>query len=325
MKVEFTMKSFPTGVLVLVTTLSLAGNALLYTRYSTGRPLVTVGKDVITKKQYQDQLEHVAGPTVLSQMVADRLVAQAAARQGVTPTAKNVEDQISDIQRRSPQVLVPYIQDPAKMAEFRQELQTAIALDSLRIKDVALSPAQVAAYYAANTRKFALPQQVQATTVMTRNPVDAKTAEDLLEQKTPLDVLGRQPRLAVAGINGYNPDMSGLPLPLKQQISGFVQKAKVGDIRTFPLKAPDGMYFLTFRVTNSSRAMIPPLVPKTPFYNQVDRMARLERAPLPKAEIARLYQAAKPVINSDKYAGYLSTIQGTSSDSDGGKKTASDR
>ena len=323
MKVEFTMKSFPTGVLVLVTTLSLAGNALLYTRYSTSRPLVTVGKDVITKKQYQDQLEQQAGQQVLSKMVFTKLVAQAAARQGVTPTAKDVDEQISDIQRRSPQDLAPFAQDPAKMAQFRQELQSALALENLRIKDVALSPAQVAAYYAANTRRFVLPQQIQATTVVTQNSVDAATAADLLKQKTPVDVLARQPRLLIVGINGYNPDLGTLPAGLKTQINGFVQKAPVGAVKTFSLAAkPGSTFYLTLQVTNTSRQMLPSLAQ---IKTKVERQARLDHAPPAAVEMARLYKAAKPTFNSDRYAAYFSALQGASADSDGGKKTASDR
>jgi len=309
------MKSLSIGLLGVVTVVSLAGNGLLYMRYSTNRPLVTVGGTVITKKQYQDQLEHQAGQQVLSKMVLNALVAQAAARDGVTPTTKDVDAQIQDIQRRSPQLLTPYTQDPAKMAEFRQDLQSSIALENLRIKDVALTPAQVAAFYTRNSAKFALPQQVQATTVVTRNTVDAATAADLLRQNTPMDVLARQPRMGVVGANGYNPDMSALPPATKQEINKFIQTAKAGDVKTLQ----SGPVFLTFQVTKSSRAMLPPLAQIRP---QVERQARLEKAPAPQAEIARLYQAAKPNFNSDKYATYFDAVQKYPVSQDGSKKTA---
>ena len=290
---------------------------------------------MITKKQFQDQLESQLEPTgvpgvlepvgqqVLSKIVIGRLVAQAAARDGVVPTAKDVDKQISDIQRSSPQILTPYNQDPAKMVAFRQDIQTAIALENLRIKDVALSPSQVAAFYAENKAKFARPQQVQATTVVTRNDVDTATAIDLLKQKTPLDVLGRQPRIAVVGNNGYNPDMSGLPVALKQQISNFVQKAKVNDHKTFPTKDAKGnLYYLTFWVTKSDPAMIPPL---TEIHDQVERQARLAHAPVTDEEVARLYQAAKPTFNSDKYVAYFDDLQKYPVSQGADKKTASDR
>lgn len=312
------MKSFSARVLAVIAVLSLIGNVLLYMRYSSTRPLVTVGGEVITKKQYQDQLEHQAGQQVLSKLVFDKLAAQAAARAGVTPTAQDVDAQIKEIQRRSPQLLAPYNQDPAKMAEFRQDLQTSLALENLRIKDVALTPAEVAAFYAKNKAKFALPQQVQAATVVTQNAVDAATAADLLRQKTPPDVIARQPRLMVVGANGYNPDMTTLPLALKRQVSSFVQKAQPGEIKTFQ----DGAYYMTFQIIKNNRQTLPSLAQIRPF---VERQARLERAPAPQAEMARLYQAAKPAFNSDRYAAYFDGFQkypvGQATD----KKTASDQ
>jgi len=310
------MKSLLLRVLAVVAVLSLIGNVLLYLRYSTARPLVTVGGEVITRKQYQDQLEHQAGQQVLSKMVFDKLVAQAAARAGVSPTQQDVDAQIQDIQRRSPQLLVASNSDPAKRAEVRQDIQSAIALENLRIKDVALTPAQVAAFYARNSAKFALPQQVQATTVVTHNKVDADTAADLLRQKTPPDVLARQPRMNVVGANGYNPDMSTLPPALKRQISGFVHKATAGEITTFR----DGAYFMTFQVIKNNHETLPPLAQIRAL---VEREARLESAPAPQAEIARLYQAVKPTFGSDKYAAYFDTLQKYPVSQDGNKKTAS--
>ncbi len=310
------MKTFSMRVLAVVAVLSLIGNVLLYMRYSTTRPLVTVGGEVITKKQYQDQLEHQAGQQVLSKMVFDKLVAQAAARDGVTPTSQDVDDQIKDIQRRSPQLLTPYTQDPVKMAEVRQDLQSAIALENLRIKDVALTPADVAAFYMNNRAKFVLPHQVQATTVVTQNAVDAATAADLLHQNTPLDVLARQPRIHVVGLNGYNPDMGTLLPATKQQVSAFVNTAKRGDVKTLR----QGPLFLTLQVTRSDAAALPPLAK---IRSQVEREARLERAPAPQAEIARLYQAAKPTFNSDRYAAYFDALQKYPVGQDESKKTAS--
>ncbi len=310
------MKSFSARIIAVIAVLSVIGNVIQYLHYSTSRPLVTVGGDVITKKQYLDELEHQSGQQVLSKLVIDKLVAQAAARDGVTPTAQDVDTQIKEIERRAPQMLAPYLQNPVKMAEVRQDLQTSIALENLRIKDVALTPADVAAFYARNKAKFVLPQQVQATTVVTHNSVDAATADDLLRQKTPPDVLARQPRLQVVGANGYNPDMSTLPLATRQQISAFVNKARVGDVKT----VRQGTLYLTLQVTKSSRETLPPLAQ---IRDQVERQARLERAPAPQAEMARLYQAAKPSFNSDRYAAYFDGFQRYPAGRDESKKTAS--
>ena len=237
------------------------------------------------------------------------------------PTDKDVETRIEDIERRSPQALNPYSFDPEKMAQFREDLKATIALDNLRIKNIAVSPADLAAFYAKHQAQFALPQQVKTMTVVTRNKVDADSAADLLRQNEPPDVIARQPRLSVVGINGYNPDLQASLSPaFKQQFASFVQKSNVGDVQTFQ----EGSYFLTFRVSQNSHAVSPPL---EQIRDQVERAARLAQAPSPQEEMARLYQATKPKFNynADKYAGYLRTLTSTRSTAAAKKLPASRR
>ena len=313
------MKSFSARVLAVIALLSLIANVLLYFRYSTSRPFVTVGSEVITKKEYQDQLEHQAGQEVLNKLVFTKLVAQAAARANVTPSAQDVDERLAAIQRHSPQLLAPYAGDATKMAEFRDDLGTEMALENLRIKDVALSPTDVAAYYARHRSEFALPQQVKTATVVTSNSMDAATAEDLLRQHQPEDVIGRQPRMRVVGVNGFSPPLdSELSPAVKKQISDYVQHAPVGGVRTFR----QGPSFLTFQVTRSSAASIPPLAQ---IRDLVERTARLALAPTPQEEMARLYQAGPPKFqyDPDKYSGYFSAVENYKVAQDTDKKTAS--
>lgn len=309
------MKSYTVRILSVLLVLSLVTNGLLYLRWSTSRPLVTVGSAVITKKQYQDQLEHDSGQPVLTKLVFTSLVSQAASRNGLTPTDSDVEGRIEAIKRQSPQVLTPYQGDPVKMAQFRQDLATNMALENLRIRDVALSPAQIAAFYSQHKSEFALPLQTMTTTVVSQSPVDAATAATLLRQNDPLDVIGRQPRLHVVGMGGYQPDLQIMPVAFKQEASDWVAHAGVGQIKT--LQA--GAYFLTFRINRRLPAVIPPL---DQIRGEVERAARLAAAPSQSEELARLYQNTKPSFNSEKYAAYFTAVDqyplGTSSS----KKTA---
>jgi len=317
------MKSYTVRVLAVLLVLSLAVNVLLYLRWSTSRPLVTVGSAVITKKQFQDQLEHDEGQPVLTKLVFTALVSQAADRAGVIPTDSDIDGRIEAIQRQSPQVLTPYAGDPVKMAQFRQDLATSMALENLRIRDVALSPAQIADFYSRHQKDFALPQQTLTTTVVTQNAVDAATASALLRQNDPPDVIGRQPRLRVVGIGGYQPDLQALPAAFKQQTNEWAAQAGVGTVKTFQA----GSYYLTFRVSRRLPAVIPPL---SEARGEVERAARLALAPTQQEELARLYQNAKPSFNSDKYAAYFaaidqSSINQSAPEAGDGKKTANTR
>ena len=309
------MKSYSVRVLAVIAAVSVIVNVLLFFRYSSSRPIVTVGGTAVTKKQFQDQLEHDDGQAVLTKLVFTALVTQAAARAGVLPTGGDVEDRMQALARQAPQVLAPVSRDPIKLAQFRQDLAANMALENLRIQDVALSPAQIAGYYAQHKSDFALPPQATTTVVVTQNTVDAATAADLLRQNDPPDVIGRQPRLRVVGIGGYNPDLSVLPPSLKTETTDWATQAKVGSVRTFQA----GAFYLTFRVTGRQPAVVPPL-PQV--RGQVERAARLALAPSQPEELARLYRSAKPEFTSDKYAAYFASVQQYPAASEEVKKTA---
>lgn len=295
------MKSITVGIISVLLAVSIAANVLLYLRWSTSRPLVTVGSAVITKKQFQDQMEHEEGRPILTKLVFTSLVTQAAAKDGVTPTDADIDGRIEALQRQSPQVIAPYVSDAVKMAQFRQDLGTEMALENLRIHDVALSPLQITEYYNRHKTNFALPEQTMTTTVVTPNAIDAATAATLLRQNTPPDVIGRQSRLRVVGIGGYRPDMQSLPAAFKQQTNDWAAHAGVGTVSTFQA----GRFYLTFRVTKRLPAAVPPLAE---IRGLVERAARLAAAPTQSEELARLYQNAKPSFNSEKYAGYFAAL-----------------
>lgn len=312
------MKSYTVRILAVIAAVSVIVNVLLFFRYSSSRPIVTVGGTTVTKKQFQDQLEHDDGQAVLTKLVFTALVTQAATRAGVLPTGGDVEDRVQALARQAPQVLAPYSRDPVKLAGFRQDLATNMALENLRIRDVALTPAQITGYYARHEADFALPPQATTTVVVTQNTVDAATAADLLRQNDPPDVIGRQPGLRVIGVGGYNPDISALPASLKAETTDWATHAKTGAVRMFPA----GAFYLTFRVTGRQPAAVPPL---SEVRGQVERAARLALAPSPAEELARLYQNARPSFNSDKYAAYFAAVQHYPASPGEGKKTARSR
>ena len=297
------MKSLTVRLLAVVAVLSLTANVFLYFRYSTSRPVVTLGGESISRKQFQDVLESQAGQPVLNKLVFESLVTQAAAKAGLTPTSQEVQARIDAIQRRAPQVLTPYSSDPVQMAQFRHDLGTSMALENLRMQGVSVSPAAVSAYYNAHKADFVLPAQWKTTTVVAEHAVDAQTAADALRQGSPPDVIARQPRLRVVGVGGYNPDLQTRLTPAThQQINTFLQNAKVGDVKTFTA----GTYSLIFRLTSKSPGSVPPL---PQIKEQVTQAARLAQAPSQDAALAKLYQAAHPSFTSDKYAAYFANVQ----------------
>lgn len=296
------MKSVISRIFAAIAVVSIIVNVLLFFRWSPSRPVVTVGQGIITKKDFQNRLEYEGGQAVLTKLVFASLVTQAATRAGVMPTTADVEDRVQSIRRRTPQLLAPYEQDPVKIELFKQDLATNMGLENLRIRDVALTPAQTSDYYARHQADFALPQQTKTSVVVTQNAVDAATAADLLRQNDPPDLIARQPRMRVVGADGYNPDMSILSPALRQQTSDWARSAGIGAVKTFQI----GDFYLTLKVTSRLPGETPPL---DQIRGRVEREARLALAPSQADELARLYRDAKPSFNSDKYAAYFTVVQ----------------
>ena len=312
------MKPFVAGTLVAVSAVSLTANALLYMRWSPNRPLVKVGSAVITKSDYQGAVDYQTQGAVLKKMVFADLVTQAAARAGVTPTDADVDADIADAQRRNPQALSEANMDPAKMYQLRQDVATDLALENLRIQGVPAGDAEVAAFYAQHKAAFQLPAQVMTTTVATQSAVDAATAASLLRQGISRDVIARQQRLHVVGMDGFTINFQGLPPAVSQKITAIVFGMKPGDTQTVEVGP---QYYLTFRANKRLANEVPPLAQ---IKDQVTRMVRLTKAPTPKAELAKLYQSAQPQFNVSKYAQYFSDLDAMDvSPADTGKKTAS--
>jgi hypothetical protein len=225
------MKPFVTGSLIALTALSLTANVLMYFRYSSGRPLVTVGSQVITKKDYQDALDYQTHGVVLQKMVLADLVTQAARKANMMPTEADVEAQISTMRRQNPQELAAADQDPARMTDLQKDVQTQLALVNLQTQGISVSDTELNACYQLHKSAFRVPSQVQTTMVVTQDPVDAAQAAALLRQGIALDVIDRQPRLRVVGMHGFGLSVQSLPPAANAKLTAAVFQMKPGDVR----------------------------------------------------------------------------------------------
>lgn len=308
------MKKFALPILAAVTVIALFSTLLTYLRWAPRRPLVTVGDQVISKYDYQAALDKQAGKIVLNKLVYTSLVRQAAAKAGVMPTSKDMDTRIADLSRRNPQI-AQQANDPVNGRSFRDDLLTDLALENLRVKNVSASDAEIQTFYNRNKAAFTLPSQVQTTMVVTQYANDASTAEHLLQQNVSPDVIARQPRLKVAGVNGFNVNMAALQPGVRENIGKTVLAMKANQVKTLPVQ----QFFLTFKVKKSDAASTPPL---SQIRDQAARQVKLLKADSPQATIAALYQQSQPKFAVEKYSAFFSDVQQFNAQN-GTKKTAS--
>ncbi len=299
---------FLTPLLAVIAVVSLVSNVLIYERFNTRKPIVTVGGDPISVYNFDAAMESKAGQPILKKMVYTDLVRQAAAKANVMPTEADVDARIKELQVKQPQ-LAQQAADPG----VRDDLKTDLALENLRIQGVTASDAEVNSFYNRNKNLFTVPSQVQTTMVVAQRQSDASKAEHLLGQDMQPETIAVQPGLHVAGVNGFNVNMAALPPAVRQQIGKTVLAMQPGQIKTLPLP---GSVFLTFKVKSAHGNEVQSL---SQVRDQVVRQVKLAKAVSPQQELASLYQSNTPVFNVARYGNYFSDIQTYNAQ----KKTAS--
>ncbi len=284
-------------LVALVALGSLLANVVLYNRYSSSRPLVTIGHRVVSKSEYLKDLHDAAGKAVLSKIVFTELITQAAAKSGVTPTENDINQRLAALRRRKPGS-VPADDTP----ELRAQVGQLLALENLRIQGITASDSEIAAYYAAHQADFTLPPQAQASLVVAEDLPDANQAVQLLAQDMPEAAIAAHHGLHVAGVDGFQVNMNVLSPAVRGQLTSAVMGLKTGEIKSFRL----GKTFLIFKMKNHDSGAVLPLAQVR---DQVARQVKLQKAPSEQAQIVTLYKSNKPSFDMPIYKDYFSDLE----------------
>lgn len=301
------MKRFLTVLLALIALGSLLGNLLLYRRYSTARPVASMKGGSVTIKDYRDRLEFLHGQEVLTKMVLRKVVSDAARAAGVEPTEEDVDHRIDFIKRRNPQQLQAAMSNPILMAETRDNLKSDIALESLTIKDIQATPAEVEAFYQRSRALFSVPDQTLMTVVTAVNQTDANTAKQLLQQKVDAMSIANQPRLGVVGLT-VQLNWGVMPAGTQERLTRQASQTPAGGVFFFTIPG-DQIKFLVVRIDKQGKKGIAPLAEVK---GDVERLCRLAKAQRQGRNtgttMLEVYKAAGVRFDTDRYAQYLSRI-----------------
>lgn len=308
------MKRLLVVLLALVAVGSLLGNVLLFRRYSSNRPIVWLGDDSVILKDYRDRLELAAGRPVLTKMVLRKIVMNAAKKAGVVPSQEDLERRIAFINRRNPQALAAANQDPIKKQQLTEDLETDLALESLTIKDVKVSDAELKAFYQKNSKAFSAPQQSQAIMAVAGNKVDADAAMMLLRTKDAkgqltidAGTLARQPRIKVVGIS-TNINFKALPAAMQTDIQNRVSKLPAGSVFSLKVSDKGEAQYLIVRVERNSSAGVPPLGDVKTEVERACRLAKVQAKGGTVATLVKLYREANPRFEMSQYAPYFENM-----------------
>ena len=282
-----------------IAVLSVAANIALYNKYSGRRVIVTVGTEAISRGDYRQALEAQYGQAVLTKLVYEKLVLQAAARARVSPSAKDVDTRLGAL-LAPPPAGGGAEPDPRHVAELRRGVMADAALENLRLQGVGVTDREVSAYYARHRADFLVPPQVETLMVVAKDRVDAGTAASLLRQDVDPGVIAQQPSLRVVGEHGYLFDFHALPRAEADGVARAALGLRVGEVRVIATR--NG-----FLILKGGKRRAQGLLPLAQVKGAVERAVRLAKAPSEAAELALSFRAAKPDFDEPRYAAFFQT------------------
>lgn len=276
-------------IFATVAVISIVGNILLYSKYSSKRVLIRVNNGTIVRKDLDDRLDFLYARPILTQLIWRSLVLQEATARHCLPTHKDVTDALADIERHDPVSLVIARQTDRELDLYKDNLLVNLAVRNLRIADVVLSDAEAREYYAAHAIDFALPKRLLTTTVYARDAIACDAAKSMLTDGVAAANLSR-----VVGVRLVDLD-NGLGEQLPVNLREKMKKLNRGDVAAYPY---DG-HFIVVRVDSVIPSKIPPY---ETIQDKVAIAAKLAMAPSTNEVLMGLRRHATITCEAPKYA-----------------------
>lgn len=309
------MKRFLVVLLALVAVGSSFGMVLMYRRYSTSRAVVNFAGGKLTVKDFNDRLEMVSGQQVMNKLLLRRMMLAAANKAGVVPTREDVDRRIEYLRRRDPASIGRALMNPQSTLLLREDVETDLALESLAVVGVEVTPAEVQGFYLANKSQFDAMQQADTTVAVTGNSVDAAKVENLMKERGAdgnprfdAGFLSRQSRIEIVGINAKF-DFNSISPEKMTQMKAMVVNLPQGAVRTVQIATAGPYQYVTIRVERASKAGPPGL---EEIRKEVEQSAKLAKAGGNDAKmrmLVKVFQDSKPEFEMPKYSRYFQQIE----------------
>ncbi|HEY3329968.1 MAG TPA: peptidyl-prolyl cis-trans isomerase [Capsulimonadaceae bacterium] len=281
--------------LIVVATLSLAGNAYLWKAANKHKPLIVVNGEPITQFDLEDRVDYLYAKELLSKMVWTKLVLQEAERRKCLPTDADVTDAVHDMDRANPSVTYTARKSDPALKLFRDAVRTNLALRNLQVHDIKLAPNEAESYYRSHLGMFMLPTQTQSTAVVAKDPVARNAGRSMLAEGVAPDVIAATPGLKVVGVN------VGLAGQLPPAISSKLLVLKPGQMGEYSL----GTDTLIVKVVSVSPQSTPPFAAVR---KKAEMAARLAKAPSQASVLNDLRRRADIAPVVERYADAIPPI-----------------
>ncbi len=174
------------------------GGLLAHWRDKRPKPFAFINNAIITRAQFEHALAAAAGNQVAQSLTDNTLKMQFLAQQGVMPTAQQIDDKISEIQKNNPKVIAALAGNHQTIDDLRQQLAISMGMQTLLTQGVSVSDAEVSAFYKRNTDPrtphalFYKPASVQCEVIACANKTALKAAVDALAHGADFGAVAKQ-------------------------------------------------------------------------------------------------------------------------------------
>ncbi len=191
-------------LIVVALIVSLFGNFVMYMKWSGKRPIFSVNGQGVSKRDLDNYLEVLVGPSIKAKFVQNMLIEQEAKKQGVLPDAKEVEEAINEQKETNWQFAREIQMKPWMLDEAKNNQQRALAQVRLLTKGIEVRPEQIQEEYRAHPERYDTPNKAVTQFAAILDPSRATDIKELLEKPVDPPVIMRQmPKAAAFLGNDY--------------------------------------------------------------------------------------------------------------------------
>ncbi|MBC7327490.1 peptidylprolyl isomerase [bacterium] len=108
-----------------------------------GGTVAVVNKEKITRKELQEEAEKLAGKDALAKLIRERLILQAAKKEGVYPSKEEVEKELDFAKREYPSLLEELKKQGLTLEDYKKEVLVSLAEVKLITKGIEISDKEI--------------------------------------------------------------------------------------------------------------------------------------------------------------------------------------
>ncbi len=146
--------------------------------------VATVGNSVITRRQFEDELIHRAGPLLLVRIIDEAVIRRAARQAGIEATKEQVELKMTQAAARAGSVAdleLVLKRRGRTVADYRAEMELAALWDSLVRREIQVTDEQLRDYYNKHLDEFKHGDQVRMRLYLGSTRQNAEAFKQMLD------------------------------------------------------------------------------------------------------------------------------------------------